>query len=310
MKKILGISLIAVMSVSAANANIASQKYVDDKIGTMGEFQTVMAAVNSKEDTIPANTYDAYGSASDAQSAAQSYTDTKIGTLGNKAENTPYADVKDYVDTKVAQVSGDVAALGDLASLNVVAESNLAEALATKINAKQNAATAVTHTENTAAGSATRPVYISDAGVATAINENVFDAYGTAAAVQTALEGIIGTVAENHTVMGDIAALSTSAGNTYQAKSQAAYSMGKADGTWEAMSEAQQNALNSTITSTKVSGYDTTKSAVDNETTGLAATRTVALAAVPKPGTACSDTTNKCVLTTDGTNFVWEVVSR
>jgi hypothetical protein len=31
---------------------------------------------------------------------------------------------------------------------------------------------------------------------------------------------------------------------------------------------------------------------------------------IPNPPVACADTTNSCVLTTDATNFVWEVIAR
>ena len=61
-------------------------------------------------------------------------------------------------------------------------------------------------------------------------------------------------------------AQSTSAGNTYQPKSTAAYQMGKAGGGWETMSEAQQNALNSGITS---SNKVTHSGAVGSTTKGV-----------------------------------------
>lgn len=60
-----------------------------------------------------------------------------IGELGNKEGDTPYANVKDYVDTKIADVvAGSISGLGDLASKNKVAEGDLDTALATKINGK------------------------------------------------------------------------------------------------------------------------------------------------------------------------------
>ena len=69
--------------------------------------------------------------------------DLAIGELGNKEGDTPYANVKDYVDTKIADVvAGSIEGLGDLASKDEVAEADLETALATKINGKANVGTA------------------------------------------------------------------------------------------------------------------------------------------------------------------------
>lgn len=66
-----------------------------------------------------------------------------IGELGNKEDDTPYANVKDYVDTKIADVvAGSISGLGDLASKDKVAEVDLEATLATKINGKANVGTA------------------------------------------------------------------------------------------------------------------------------------------------------------------------
>lgn len=69
--------------------------------------------------------------------------DLAIGELGNKDGDTPYANVKDYVDTKIADVvAGSIEGLGALASKDKVAESDLEATLATKINGKANVGTA------------------------------------------------------------------------------------------------------------------------------------------------------------------------
>lgn len=69
--------------------------------------------------------------------------DLAIGELGNKEGDTPYANVKDYVDTKIADVvAGSIEGLGELASKDEVAEADLATALATKINDKADLGTA------------------------------------------------------------------------------------------------------------------------------------------------------------------------
>lgn len=66
-----------------------------------------------------------------------------IGDLGDKEEGVPYADVKEYVDEKIADVvAGSIEGLGALASKDKVAESDLEATLATKINGKANVGTA------------------------------------------------------------------------------------------------------------------------------------------------------------------------
>lgn len=63
--------------------------------------------------------------------------DLAIGELGNKEGDTPYANVKDYVDTKIADVvASSIEGLGELASKDEVAESDLEATLAAKINGK------------------------------------------------------------------------------------------------------------------------------------------------------------------------------
>ncbi len=59
-------------------------------------------------------------------------------------------------------------------------------------------------------------------------------------------------VATSNQVQTSISALKSYTDYSKQAKSTANYSMGKSDGTWEAMSQTQQDALNSGIDSTKV----------------------------------------------------------
>ena len=62
---------------------------------------------------------------------------TAVGELGDKEEGVPYSNVKDYVDTKIADVvAGSISGLGDLASKDKVAETDLDTTLAEKINAK------------------------------------------------------------------------------------------------------------------------------------------------------------------------------
>lgn len=110
-----------------------------------------------------------------------------IGELGNKEGDTPYANVKDYVDTKIADVvAGSIEGLGALASKDKVAESDLEATLATKINGKANVGTADDPSDMDTLKGAKK--YADE----------------KAAAVQTevdALEAKVGTVPESKTVV-------------------------------------------------------------------------------------------------------------
>ena len=117
--------------------------------------------------------------------------DLAIGELGNKEGDTPYANVKDYVDTKIADVvAGSIEGLGALASKDKVAESDLEATLATKINGKANVGTADDTSDMDTLKGAKK--YADE----------------KAAAVQTevdALEAKVGTVPESKTVADEIA---------------------------------------------------------------------------------------------------------
>lgn len=110
-----------------------------------------------------------------------------IGELGNKEGDTPYANVKDYVDTKIADVvAGSIEGLGALASKDKVAESDLEATLATKINGKANVGT------------------VDDTSDMDTLKGAKKYADEKAAAVQTevdALEAKVGTVPESKTVV-------------------------------------------------------------------------------------------------------------
>lgn len=86
MKKILGISLVAMMAVTAANAEIASKAYVN------------------QQDTAAIAT---------AGTNADTKISTAIGTLGTRevgGQQVAYPNVKTYVDEKVAGAAGDASA--------------------------------------------------------------------------------------------------------------------------------------------------------------------------------------------------------
>ena len=102
MKKILGISLCALFAVSAANANIASEGYVNEKVGSINltgittnanNISALTTRVNGHDTSIQANT-------------------TKINTLDTAIQGMSQTQTQgDYV-TYVKQENGDVTAEG------------------------------------------------------------------------------------------------------------------------------------------------------------------------------------------------------
>lgn len=121
MKKILAISLIAMTAVSAANAQIASKQYVDDR-------------------------------ASAAVTTANTYTDTKIGDISAADVATEIANAITTAGSNQVQANwtetnesskayiNNKPTLGALAAKDTVAKTDLATALASEIEGKANTA--------------------------------------------------------------------------------------------------------------------------------------------------------------------------
>lgn len=141
-----------------ADAKIATAKtelegYVDGKITDLGigdyaKSADVTSAISDAKTEL--KTY-ADTAKTEAITTAGTNADTKIATkIGDIGEGT----VKDYVDGKetsltgkIAAVDGKVEALGKLSAKDEVAETDLAKALADKINAKADASSVYTQTE-------------------------------------------------------------------------------------------------------------------------------------------------------------------
>ena len=141
-----------------ADAKIATAKtelegYVDGKITDLGigdyaKSADVTSAISDAKTEL--KTY-ADTAKTEAITTAGTNADTKIATkIGDIGEGT----VKDYVDGKETSLTGKIAAvddkvgaLGKLSAKNEVAETDLAKALADKINAKADASSVYTQTE-------------------------------------------------------------------------------------------------------------------------------------------------------------------
>ena len=79
-------------------------------------------------------------------------------------------------------------------------------------------------------------------------------------------------------------------------------------------------ALSSLVTTSELGDYEVKENKTDDIASNAASSTKYASAkgvatyvtniTIPLPSTACADPTNKCVLTTDGTNYAWEVIAR
>ena len=156
MKKIFAISLIAMTAVTAANAEIASKGYVDEQIGSTASWKLQNESTNPDVATAIAraidgvtggasSTYQTKIGGTDGQLVKSTGTEGQVGfvtidTTKGGIENSGapissgavYSSLGDYTKT---------ADLGALATKDSVAESDLASALATKINGKADSAT-------------------------------------------------------------------------------------------------------------------------------------------------------------------------
>ena len=166
MKKILGVSLVALMAVSTARADIASTAYVTGITGSISNLNTaadnLVAAINAIDVTA--------GGVSGKQDAligtapvgdADSVDANKIVIVGDDGK----FDVSDYT-VGAAAAKAIAASIADNEA-GLTTGDQVYDYVADQFSAKTNASTGtlVTHTANTSIGSATQPVYIQASGV-------------------------------------------------------------------------------------------------------------------------------------------------
>ena len=179
MKKILTVSLVAMMAVSAARAEIASKAYVDTKDGDLTTLNTsvktnLVAAINSLKGEVNTNT-------------------GAIETLNDDEENPN-------------SVAGKIAAALD--AVNADSAIQGVKVNNSELTPDANGKVDVTVEEGTTNGTIAvngSDVAVHGLGSAAYTASTAYDAAGDAAAVQTALEALIGDVPENSTVMDEIA---------------------------------------------------------------------------------------------------------
>ncbi|MBR2286339.1 MAG: hypothetical protein IJ866_02695 [Alphaproteobacteria bacterium] len=185
-----------------------------------------------------------------------------------------------------------------------VTESDLADAVVAKLGAGDSALQKADITTGTANGTiAVEGTDVSVKGLKSA-------AYTESSAYATAAQG---GKADSALQKADITTgTSTMANGTISVKGEAVAVKGLGSAAYTASTayatSAQGAKADSAIQSVTKSGTGNILS--DISTTGGAVTVTVSGTAIPKPGTNCSDATNKCVLTYDNTGYTWEVIGR
>ena len=278
--------------------------------------------------------------------ASTGYVEAKVGALETsvqgvyqtKADAKTAADAQKLIDDKQTQ---DIKS--NTEAINMLGGESGADGVATLVSDVNTNKTAISTLNADAQTEGSVAYKIAQAVSDEALSKYTTDAeleekgYQTAGEVQTAidnlklgetyatvsaLEGVKATAEAAQTAEEVGSAIDTKIsdlklGETYQAK----------------LNETQMKAVNSGVDADKVSGYDSVVSAVNNETTGLGATYTIAVAnqgaittlnggadqagsvantakttvegyAVPKPGDNCAHA--KCVLSVDqGGNPYW-----
>ena len=155
MKKLLTVSLVAMMAVTTARAEIASKAYVDQQDGTLSSLNTtaknnLVSAINELVTKTGTGTV----AEQIASAVDQSYTPASAKAQSGTAVAEAIATVSDTAGSAIQSVKVNGTALekdannavnvtvptGALASKDEVAESDLESALATKINGKANTA--------------------------------------------------------------------------------------------------------------------------------------------------------------------------
>ena len=357
MKKILTVSLFAMMAVSAANADIASTKYVDDIAKTkQASLGYTPENVANKIDTMPEKLADITDGQYPSAKAVYTYVSGEIGSV-NTTNNT--------LSGRVDALEGAVTAAGALQDVVGDAESGLVKDVAdletnkadksyvnTELGKKQNN---LSQTQMAAVNSGITTDKVTkydgyDAKI-TAAKKAGDDAQATANSAvtvntqqATAISGntaAINTLKGDKTVTGSVAksiddAFTEANLSQYATTSTMNTELGKKQNN---LSQTQMAAVNSGITTDKVTkydGYDTkisqNKSAITANTTSI---NTINNSAVMNSGVTdkvvakansamqetnlkaleswttgqCAEPTVTCSLISKGGKIAWEVVT-
>ena len=327
MKKLLGISLVAIMSVSAANAEIASKAYVDTQTGQLSTLTTtakgnLVAAINEVKESAGGDVTELdsrldtlEGAASVDGSVAQ-----KIATA-LEAYTTTGADTN-YVATVTTSGEGNVvSAVSNNANGTVTVTKGITALTATDI---ANMQTTTNLSSNIATDTGSTTKYPSVAAVEAAITAAEYDDSALDARLD-AIEGsdyatsgitsaLVGKITTNETAISTInssapmtSGITSTKVGQYDALVTSASNYGDivthdADEFASAAQGAKADTAVQTVSSTGTGNVVTAVSANTNGTV----TVTSGITAIPQPSGECTD----CVLHYNGTAYSWEEITR
>ena len=343
-------TLLTVVTVGAANAEIASKTYVDDQVGTRattesvttltGRVGTVESSVTSQGERLTAAEGDIDSLETDVALKANSadvYTkgevDTELGKKqtsaliqsaqysANTGNDTSYPSVKAVADA-ITSVSGNVTGVtedveelqGKVTALesNPAVTSGITSEKVTQYDGYDAKITAAQDAADAA-----------QAAADTKLEKATYDAQvGTVSAetMGTTASTVVTAINEVNTKAGTAATDAAQAkSDAAQAKTDAAQAKSDAAAATTAAEEATTAATTATETAAQAkSTADTAsqtateaKNTAEEAKTTAGEAKTAALAAIPKPtDPSCENSTNKCVLTYNNSAYEWEVVAR
>lgn len=303
--------LMGLVSVNAADAAVASKGYVDAVVKTKANTADVYTKGETdnllNQKAPKATTLEGYGITDAYTKEEVNDTFEKIVNVDKKIEDlSKLFDVStgdngeqtsgllttvsqnttriSNLETTTSEQGEDITALETLVGNTAVA-TQISEALTAKVGA-ETVATQI----NTAVTSLKNNEIKANADAIAALTDEDGEITQNAANITT-LQGLVGTTAVATQIDTKIDALKLS--DTYETKGAAATALNdaKADATEKAnTAEANAVAGAKTYTDAKVDGLN--------------------LQDIARIPAACSDANNYCTLTTNGTQFVWEVIAR
>lgn len=321
--------MLGIVSANSADAAVASKGYVDAKVKTNAD------AIDGLTTTVNQHTNDIAGKVS------QSAYDTKIGQLedadadisdlvGTLPEGTTATTIVGYIDKKtegiasqgamtelsnqvstlsgkvgtntdaIATLNGDASTTGSVAKQ--IADSITALDLANTYASKTTVETAYQNAINTAEQNAK--------DYADGLGSNYATAAQGALAASALQQADITAGATNGTISVDGSDVAVTGLGSAAFTESTAYDAAGAASTAEAAAKKYTDDEIQALDSSIAAEANKVVTGVTVEDGKITATQKMALSAIATINPACSNPANYCVLTSNGTDFVWEVIER
>ena len=342
-------TLLAVVSVGVAHAEIASKGYVDQQVGTKADAATVsslqgtVSGHTSQIDTIN-DTIGGYGNivthnASEFATSAQGAkadtavqpaditnverTTNKTTTLSAESTDAQYPSAKAVYDTIQAETS-DIASSGDLSALTTrvgtletaskthATKTELTDGLAEKLDTATAATTYATKTELAGKQNTITGVQLEalNSGI-TADKVEAYDGYATQISGKLDTATADGKYAVKSTE--DVASTASTKADTALTNIGTLTNL-TTDAKTNTVAAINEVATEAAAAASAASAADT-KAGQAQTAAGAAqeaaeAAQATADGAIPAPDGECAKPANKCVLTYNNTVYAWEVIER